>query len=218
MSEIEIIIQKHTDYILSGNIHPPDILCPKCHEKPETFKLHECSRRSFRYIEECLAHIVYTFLARWKCVICRKTFTEYPSFALPYKRFNRLDIERLSREYVEKERQTYRQTVSDGEATIGYKEDQQPYCDHFISHTTPWFWLGQFGTMENTTSAVLHLISQKNPQTCIFREISPIAVRKYRSSHRKSILETAQKLLRACLEFENLFGHPFFPRFETSDP
>lgn len=39
-------------------------------------------------------------LTRWKFLVCHKAFTDYPDFALPYKRYVRQDLCQLSGRYV----------------------------------------------------------------------------------------------------------------------
>ena len=99
-SKIEETIKNHTDSILSGIFSQPEGPCPKCLEKPNFFKLHECKKRNFRYICDSFIYTVLSLLTRWKCPICKRTFTDYPSFALPFKRYVMIDIERLTNDYI----------------------------------------------------------------------------------------------------------------------
>ncbi len=72
---VEISIQQHSDDIISGKIPEPEVCFPRCFSKPETFKLHECRKRAFRYIAGNFVKVLITLLARWKCSDCGKTFT-----------------------------------------------------------------------------------------------------------------------------------------------
>jgi len=215
MSPSEKIIEEHTASVQSCTIAPAEGCCPRCSEEGATFKRHDSRQRFFRFIVGYDVHIIKSLLVRWKCPVCGKTFTDYPSFALPHKRFVVMDTERFSREYLEHERQTYRKAVCPQSIPIGYQEPDGRPVEHFLAHSTLWRWISSLGSMKNTLSEALHLIRQKDSTSTIFREVFPVAPRKYQSSQRKSILETARRLLRAGLEFHRLFGHKIFPHLET---
>ena len=215
MSPIEMEIQQHTASVKSCMIDPPQGRCPKCSEKPATFKRHDCRVRFFRFIVECFVHVIKSLLVRWRCPICGRTFTDYPSFALPHKRYVLMDIERLSRDYVEDEQQTYRKVVSDQDMPIGYQGCDNEIDERFLVPSTPWRWISSLGSIKKTLNQALHLIRQKDPKNSIFRDIFLVAPRKYRSSQRKTILENTWRLLRAGMEFHRLFGHKIFPHLAT---
>ncbi|MCP4395355.1 MAG: hypothetical protein GY804_13975 [Alphaproteobacteria bacterium] len=90
--DIQEMILSHTNSIVKGHFCSPDVACHCCHHKPEVFKLHESRKRQFRLIVEDIVKVTVSFLLRWKCIDCGTTFTEYPSFALPHKRFVLTDI------------------------------------------------------------------------------------------------------------------------------
>lgn len=212
---IEEMIRKHTDAVISGNIRSPQRSCPHCFETLDTFKLHESRKRGFRFIAGCFVRIIISLLIRWKCPICGRTFTEYPAFALPYKRYVLMDIERLSEDYLEDEK-SYQQTVSHEGEAIGYEERDGKIDERQLSASTPWRWLGFLGSMNNTLTEVLNLIEQKAPQSSIFRQLLPLWPGKYRSEKRKLLLQSAWKLLQAKRLFERLFGHQIFPGYEIA--
>lgn len=212
VSQIEEIIQKHTDSIISGKIRPPQGSCPHCFETPDTFKLHESRKRGFRFIAGCFVRIVISLLVRWKCSICGRTFTEYPAFALAYKRYVLMDIERLSEDYLENDK-SYQQTVSCEGEPIGYEEKDGKIDERQLSASTPWRWLTFLGSMNNTLTEGLNLIEQRGSQSTIFRQLFPLWPGKYRTDERKLLLQNAWKLLQANRVFEHLFGHKIFPRY-----
>lgn len=212
---IEEIIGKHTASILSASIQSPQRSCPHCFETPGIFKLHESRKRGFRFIVGRFVRIVISLLIRWKCPICGRTFTEYPGFALPYKRYVLMDIEGLSEDYLENEK-TCQQTVScEGEA-IGYEERDGKIDERQLSASTPWRWLGFLGSMKKTLTETLNLIEQKAAQSSIFRQLFPLWPGKYRSDQRKVLLQSAWKLLQANRLFKNLFGYQIFPGNEIA--
>jgi len=212
---VEEIIQRHTDSITSGNIKPPRGSCPKCFETPNTYKLHECRKRRFRFIVGCFVRIALSLLVRWKCPICGRTFTEYPAFALPYKRYVLMDIEGLCEDYLENEK-SYQETVSCEDGAIGYEEKVGKVDERQLSPSTPWRWLDLLGSMNNTLTGALNLIRQKAPDSYIFRQLLPLSRCKYRTQKRKIILQNAWKLLQANQIFQHLFGDKIFPRYEIA--
>ena len=80
--------------------------CPKCESSHDDFKLHERRDRLFYVIIDSFVHTVESFLGRWKCSLCRATFTVYPKYALPYKRYVRDVCISLSEDYVRDNKKT----------------------------------------------------------------------------------------------------------------
>ena len=214
-SKIEETIKNHTDSILSGIFSPP---CPKCLEKPNLFKLHECKKRNFRYICDSFIYTVLSLLTRWKCPICKRTFTDYPSCALPFKRYVMIDIERLTNDYINNN-QTYKKTVSHEDLlTIGYNDQEGIIDERKLSKTTPWRWIGFFGNLENTINGAFNLIRQKDSNCQIFRNVYPVSALKYQSFERKKIIQNTMKLfhINELFQSKKYFGNSIFPRFAAS--
>ena len=67
-------IKTHTEAILSKT--PPCYAkaCPHCRGR-EPFGRHDCRRRSFRVVLEATVKVILSFLIRYKCRTCRKTFS-----------------------------------------------------------------------------------------------------------------------------------------------
>lgn len=217
VSQIEKIINKYNENIASKKLPYPNELCPKCYERPNSYKLHELSPRFFQFIKNKMVHTINSFLPRWKCNLCNASFIVYPPFALPYKRYILLDFKILSEEYLNKEQKTYRDVVKVDYAKteIFYKGNGIDIDDRCLSHTTLWRYVGFLGSLNNILSNALDLIRQKDPESSIFREFVPVFVCKYRSKARKLVLETAQKLIFAQKEFIKLFKISIFPQFGT---
>lgn len=87
-------------------------------------------------------------MARWKCLECGKTFTAYPPFASPYKRYALDDILRLSSKYIQDEQQTYYTVVTHEGSSIGYEEENKKNVDHFLAPSTLWRWIRWSGTTQ----------------------------------------------------------------------
>jgi len=216
---IKAIIDAHTNSVISGNIDMPKGICIKCQGKPDSFKLHECRKRSFRFIAECFVYIVMSFLVRWKCPICKATFTDYPPFALPFKRYVVSDIEQLCSSYLDDPSATYRKCVSHEKSAIAYHSDHNAIDERQLSHSSLWRWVTFFGNMHERLASSLDLIHQKCPDPVFTRSLfmNPISRHKFHSQVRKIILQTAQNFLISQTLFETIFGTYCFPRFGTAN-
>lgn len=139
--QVEISIQRHTDSITSGNIPKPKECCPRCFSKPKKFKLHECRKRTFRYITGNLVKVLITFLPRWKCAKCGKTYTSYPAFAAPNKRYTINDITNFRNKLIENDNQTIYTAATCKGLPIGYQEENEKNVDHFLAPSTVWRWM-----------------------------------------------------------------------------
>ena len=82
-------IAAHSARVRKGNHRCSLSCCPHCGRAPEPtlfFRRHALRQRKFLVIQGRYIHAVEGLLARWRCPFCRRTFTEYPPFALPFKR------------------------------------------------------------------------------------------------------------------------------------
>ena len=220
-SPIKSLIEAHTQIIQSGKFNPPKSCCPKCSEQPESYKLHERKVRNLYYIVCDVVYSIFTLLARWKCPVCHKTFTEYPPFIIPHKRYILIDILRLTSDYLENDKQTYRGTTNFNNIPIHHEDrfevpDEPDDC--YISPSTPFRWIGFLGSLKELIENALNLIKQKNPDNLIYREIFPVSPRKYRSSKRKTILENARRLLNIDKIYKSIFNESIFLYLGTRGP
>jgi hypothetical protein len=211
-------IEAHTQAVLSNQIPDDLTICPRCQQSPPLFKLHDVRQRNFLVIIENLVHLIHGFLARWQCTLCGQSFTWYPDFALPYKRYVKDSIVQLSLRYVEDDKTTYNQVVQHQSSLIAYNTDkgiQEPSLAGSTVHR--WLsWIGE--TLKAPLTQALNLIRQKDPSSTIFRKIRPLATHKYRTLNRSSILDSAMRLFVAESEYNALFGASIFPRFATGFP
>lgn len=216
ISKIEEKIKQHTEKIKAKQYDMPRGLCPKCCEEPGYFRLHESRPRYFLFVVESLVKKVESLLLRWKCKLCKATFSEYPDFALPYKRYVSDDIVRLAGQYFERQGETYRRLAADqtdkNRMLLTAHEQAQ---DSSLAHSTPWNWMKLIGSLPVVYQAGLELIRSFDPATKLCRRFLPVAPRKYRSLKRKSLLQKAKDLLLLNAEHEKLFSHRLFPHFKT---
>lgn len=189
---IEAMIHDYTEAIEKGNLSLPTG-CSSCHEKSDDYKLHECRERQLRVVIEDIVKVIITFLLRWKCPLCQSTFTDYPPFIKPHKRFILSDMCRLSQTYLESEKVTYRDTVKHKSSDIGYIDPESGLCEQFLSHSTIYRFMGYLADIFPSLPVNVF-------------EISPD---KYRTTTRRSILA------RALATIRNIAQKSIFPDFGT---
>jgi hypothetical protein len=194
------MINKYTDSIVRGEFAAPDGICKNCRNKPERFTLHECRKRQVRLIIKNIVRVLLTLLPRWKCSICGVSFTQYPPFILPHKRFVLTDIRLFGLKYLTNKDSSYADVVKNDGDDIGYP-NESGLCDHFLSPSSAWRFMGYLAGASNSE------VSKKIPG-----KPAPIPSIKHRSDERKSLLQRAFKAIVAlAVENSNIF-----PDFETS--
>ena len=200
---IRQIIKEYTDKIVEGDFDDPEGVCDNCRLKPDAHRLHECRKRQLRYAVGDIAEIVATFVLRWKCALCGATFTQYPPFIAPYKRFALPEIVRLSRKYLEDEHASYADAVVEDGNEIGYP-DERGLCEGFVSRSTVWRFMEYLASahIEETES------SKENRRRPLW-----LPPRKYRSEKRCGILHRAAEAVGRFARHSVL--RPF-PDFETA--
>ncbi|MBI4606029.1 MAG: hypothetical protein HY721_29030 [Planctomycetes bacterium] len=190
--------------------------CLRCGKGTGELRLHDRRKRTFRWVLERLVKKVVVWLARWKCRLCGATFTLYPPFALPYKRYVTETVTRLSESYLEKDELTYRKAVlQDGMPVFHEGAEGGPLDERTLQHSTLYRWFSLFGALERTRREALRLIRQRSSRSGVFRRILPIAPWKYRSDERRKLLGRSRQLFSAEKELGALFGTSIFPRFAT---
>jgi hypothetical protein len=192
----------------------PECCCPGCRQKPPSYRQHARRQRQFCVIAGHWVYRFFTTLIRWKCGLCATTFTFYPSFCVPYKRFVLAEITRLSGVYVEQDEQSYRSVVRHNKMAIGHAEE--PSTDRQLSPSTVWRWLSALGACGAHVQAGLRLLQEKDPRLALHRQIYPVAARKYRTEQRREQLHTARFVLCVAEAFYRTFGRVMFPRVRNA--
>jgi len=177
-----------------------------------------------------LVHRALSRLIRWKCPRCRQTFTGYPPFALPHKRYVRPVIFARSRAYVEDDTQSYRQAVQDGGRSIFHprREDQAVTAESteeekrkeqtpILTHTTLHRWITTLGQWPKTMRHAWDLIQQRDPATTRLRDLWRLSVPpwKSRSEARRALLRACRRLFRTEAIYVATFGVSIFPNLAT---
>ena len=180
--------------------------CPRCAADPSEFNRHELRKRQFYVIVEQFVKIVFGLLIRWKCPHCKKTFTDYPDFAVPYKRYTIPTILAFSCRYTEYEHMTYRQITA--ETHVGYPEKESR-----LVHTTVYRWIKSIGSYCDIIRNAQDLILQADPSSNICRSLAnlPIPGKKYRSMERFRQLFKCRQFLKLEELYRVMFGASIFP-------
>ena len=208
-------IKRYTRAVQRKEVQCDLSCCPRCRE-PASFTLHERRRRTYLVVVERLVKRVLSLLARWKCGRCGETFTLYPSFALPKKRYLRQEVFCRAERYVEGDHESYRKGVKVDDMAVFYESGGDGIDERSLAHTTLYRWLTSLSSLLETSRTALGLVRQKAPGCGIFRNVLPITPRKYRSQERRRLLGDSRRLLLVEEEFRSLFGLSVFPRLATA--
>ena len=122
-----------------------------------------------------------------------------------------------ARAYLERDRQTYRQTACSSRLRICYASASAANSALRALHwTTIWHLLTWLGSQTAALQVGLSLLSQQDPADELHRFLGAVAPRKYRSPERQAVLTTARRLLHLIDRWDRTFPERFFPRFATS--
>ena len=215
ISELEQRINEYSAKVLSGAPPAPEGICPRCMKSPEYYKYYDCRIRFYLFIVGNLVRRLQSYLLRWKCPLCGKPFTNYPDFAVPYKRYVAGDVQRLSSTYVERPSETYQGAVLTKEGGLCYDWGKHVSEEIQLNKATIWRWVGWLGSRAEAFRAELETILKKASCHIGLKSYVSIPKRKYRSQKRKRLLEQAWLLLEGNRILQEFFGRSIFPRLAT---
>jgi len=183
--------------------------CQCCGFASDEFKKHDTRKRQFYAIVEQIIQTVIGLLIRWECPNCGKTFTDYPDFALPYKRYTVPTILTFSGFYTEDDQITY-QGVNI-KMPVAYQDSEKQ-----MSHSTIYRWVTDIGNSTEIIQKSVDIILQADPMSKICRDIANLFVppKKYRSDERLKILSQCRQFLKIQKLFNFKFGVKIFPNFD----
>jgi transposase-like protein len=195
--------------------------CPKCGQLQVAgrFYRHEIRKRTFLVIIANLIHAFSSSISRWKCSGCKRTFTVYPPFALPYKQYTRESIVERSRAYVQVASLSYRKgMLENGRALYRRAAKAQEIDDRVVSHASLHRWISTLGQLSQTLRKALDMIKQAKPSCALFRELPLLQVhpRKHRSMKRRVELLCCAQLGMADRYYTKTFGRSIFPNLGTA--
>ena len=181
----------------------PSGQCRNC--KSRQFQKHAKRRRWFVLVVESIVYPFGSILYRWRCAGCGKTFTNYPSLCVPWKRYLRIEIQGRAERYIEQARTTYRRVVRNGAAAVAYDEellgpeasDEQKELEaiRHLAPSTLHRWISSIAGCAQQFQPVLQEARHLDPQVRLSGFVIPFW--KYRTEARKKVLETCGRLLRA---------------------
>lgn len=203
----EEMIKNYTIRLAREKNTSPDIVCRNCRQKPGFYELHETRKRQMRFLVGNVVKVMVSFLLRWQCPLCNSTFTEYPSFLSPHKRFILNDMLHFCKKYLVNADLSYRDAAKHDGVDIGYP-DNSGLCNQFLSHSTIWRFMGYLKNMHEL-NLKKYCSSENKPEP---KKMPEIASSKYRSHRRLSLLHRAYK---AIVLFRHLVDSKIFPNFET---
>jgi len=176
-------INEYTERVRKGQVNCNLSSCLYCETTSDSFKHHEKRQRFFYTIAEQMIMKVAGLLPRWKCPGCGKIFTDYPDFAIPYKRYVLPVIMDYSSRYTENDQATYRRVIQSKAA--GYPESESQ-----LEYSTIHRWIGTLGSFTEILRKSQDLILQARPESSICRDLAGLSIpsKKYRSKERAGVL------------------------------
>ncbi len=145
---------------------------------------------------------IVTFLLRWRCVECERTFRKYPDGVYPYKRYVVFELIVLALRYLQEPQISYRLAVqhrcvpiayaheepqaNDSDAEKEFEEDRQ------LAHSTLWRTLSFIATWWKALRTLAERRARIGTPQLACQKIDPT---KYRSEGRRQTLIDAAKSL-----------------------
>jgi hypothetical protein len=213
-------IESYSDQVLR-NVIPCNLpSCFVCHTLSVHFTRHEARKRTFRILCEELVQRVFGLVMRLKCPGCKKTFTQYPPFALPFKRYTRQTMMSFSECYLEEVTLSYRKAVLKDGMPLFYDlrtDHDDAIDDRALAHSTLYRSITSLSGFKEILRSAQDLILQKNPVSTICRRLAAMKVSpgKYVRVHRETVLKRYFQLLRLEAEYRATFSVSIFPCFAT---
>ena len=199
--DLILLINCHSERVRKRTITCATTVCCHCglhaasgHNR---FTLHGTRARRFLVLVGLYVCKVAALLARWRCPHCRKTFTDYPPFACPYKAYTLPQISERAANYVGNAATSYRKGVRSANLPIFYAHGPADKSErHHHSEATP-----SLTTMAH--SSLFHWVTAlgrhapRHPKT-VHADFVPASC-KYTSERRRSILITCRAICSVLL-------------------
>ncbi len=203
-------IEDYKERVLQGKVAcilPP---CPGCALASDQFTRHSLRKRRFNVIVAEVVLLVLCVLIRWKCPACGKSMTQYPDFALPYKRYLLSDILQYAERYIEDEEMTYDLLVKKWAA--GY--ERRLNDERLLRASSIHRWITTLGDLPRLIARAIALIHEKQPSIGLARYLAQLSVsgRKHRSEKRRQTLLACRLLLHLERLFNRIFQVSLFAK------
>lgn len=156
-------IREHENKILAAESVLYRPLCRRC-EARTGFVRHGIRRRQFQCVEDGNVRSMDSWIVRWKCKRCWFTFTDYPPFSLPNKRFVKSTVFELTSNYCD-----FRSTT--------YRKLDRPQCDSprdeqygmKLAPSNPWRWICWLNDLWWEACRALRIIYEDDPDSTLHR-------------------------------------------------
>jgi hypothetical protein len=163
--------------------------CPRCgvrRNSESSFRRHAVRHRFVLVTVDRLIYRVSVRLVRWRCSVCRHTFTNYPPFMLRYKHYVVPEMRTRATTYVRDERVSYRRGVTESELPIFHRDAMQYDSSSterqreseetpILAHATLYRWVTSLGSRTVRGG---------------FAPRMPVSPKKYRTKTRLRVLQT----------------------------
>ncbi len=207
-------IKAHQQRVEKNKITPDNLPpCPRCNVESAFFKIHAYRERRFLIIIEMFINAAYCSLVRFGCPGCGKTFTHYPDFAIPHKRFTRQTITAFSANYIESKNMTYQQAVMVDNDVPGYPQTDSADAPT-LAPSSIHRWITSLSRFTQTCRTSLILLLQENPVSSICRDLARLIIpqRKYKTHQRKKQLIGCRQLMIVEAFFQATFKTSIFTK------
>ncbi len=199
-------IKEHSEGLRKSRMASTNV-CQRCQRKVERFQLHERRPRVFLVVVALVVKRVEGWLARWKCPLCGKTFTDYAGLAVPHKRYVAANIWERCGGYVGGEAGSYEKAAEKDGRSLLY-EGQEGEKGKALAGSTVWRWVRFVGGLKETLRKGLKMIKEKSAGSTAHRVALPEGQKK-----RAPAVMRAQHLFLVGHVFESLYDRTFFPDF-----
>jgi transposase-like protein len=119
-------IDSYSDRVRKRGVPCTTTVCPHCSldvaSAQTPFTCHGTRPRRFLLLVGSYVRKVAGLLARWRCPRCRRTFTDYPPFASPYKAYTLPQMTERAARYVSNDWTSYRKGVCSASLPIFYAQ------------------------------------------------------------------------------------------------
>jgi hypothetical protein len=180
--------------------------------KTPRFAQHQTVPRQFRVAIGDVIQTISSWRVRFRCLDCLRTFTDYPPFALPHKRFVKQVVLEHVKKFLADDQATSQQATWGTLVPLGYESSTD---GKQLSGSTVWRWTTWLGSLKKVLNQAARLIREKDPQDDLHRTFYPFPRRKVRQPARLELLQDAARLLFQVLpKMKQLFGADIFTAFK----
>lgn len=199
-------IERHTRSLLEGSAACGTGSCPRC-GATGGFSLHGLRARVFLVVLGRWVRSLRSFVARYRCAACGVTFTNYPAFALPGKRYVVATVLDRAAGYLDAAGATYRSAVAapgTGAPTFHAARAPEAIDERALAPSTLWRWMAGLAAMPVTAARARRLLREATAR--LGRGVRLVAPGKARTAARHALLLRAADLIATEAAFSAAFA------------